>query len=64
MARKKNPSEMDDGEGGREDEMEYGEEPDFSDPDGFVDDITDEELMPEIIKNKPKVIDRPRYMTS
>ena len=38
MARKKNASEM------NEDEeiIDYGEEPDFDDPEGFVDDITDE----------------------
>ena len=53
MARKKN-MEM---ENGSDDEFDYGEEPDFSDPDGFVDDITDEELMPEIMRQRPKETD-------
>jgi len=36
----------------------YGdEEPDFSDPEGFVDDIDDEGLMPELLRQKPKESD-------
>ncbi|XP_015172077.1 PREDICTED: eukaryotic translation initiation factor 3 subunit B [Polistes dominula] len=33
------------------------EEPNFSDPEGFVDDITDEELLGDIIKQKPSETD-------
>ena len=54
MARKKNLSEMEEDEG-REDDFDYGEEPDFNDPDDFEEDITDEELMPEIMRMQPKV---------
>ena len=54
MARKKNLSEMEDDEA-REDDFDYGEEPDFNDPDDFEEDITDEELMPEIMRMQPKV---------
>ena len=36
MARKKNPEEFEDDDG------DFGEEPNFDDPDDFVDDITDE----------------------
>ena len=54
MARKKNP-EAD--ENSDFEDFDYGEEPDFSDPDGFVDDISDAELMPEIIRQRPKVRD-------
>ena len=54
MARKKNP-EGDDGDFDDEFDIDYGEEPDFSDPDDFVDDISDEQLMPEIMRQKPKV---------
>ena len=38
-------------------DFDYGEEPDFNDPDDFVDDITDEELMPEVMRQKPKETD-------
>jgi len=57
MARKKNPSEMDEGSDGEGDMMDFGEEPDFSDPTDFEDDITDEDLMPEIMKQQPKESD-------
>jgi len=57
MARKKNLSEMEDDDCRDEDMIDYGEEPDFNDPDDFVDDITDEELMPEIMRMKPKESD-------
>ncbi len=40
MARKKSAEELEDEEGGAP--MDYGEEPDFSDPEDFVDNITDE----------------------
>lgn len=55
MARKKNMSEAED-DGGMDD-FDYGEEPNFDDPDDFVDDISDEELMPEIMRAKPKESD-------
>ena len=59
MAKKKNPEDI---EGGGLDATDgdvagdtFEEEPDFSDPEDFVDDISDEELMPEIMKQMPKV---------
>jgi len=52
MARKKNPEDLDDDSYG-----DYGEEPNFEDPDDFVDDISDEELMPEIMKQRPRESD-------
>ena len=55
MARKKNPEEMDDGSDGEG--FDYGEEPDFNDPEGFVDDVSDDELMPDIMKLRPKETD-------
>ena len=54
MVKKRN---MEADDGSDYDDFDFGEEPDFSDPDGFVDDITDEELMPEIMKNRPKETD-------
>jgi len=52
MARSKNPEDFeDDGDGG------YGEEPNFDDPEDFVDDIEDEDLMPEIMRQKPRESD-------
>jgi hypothetical protein len=44
MARKKSAEELEDEEGGAS--MDYGEEPDFSDPEDFVDNITDEVSSP------------------
>ena len=58
MAKKKNPEDLEDS--GAEDDndaVDYDEEPDFSDPEDFVDDITDEELMPDIMKLKPNESD-------
>jgi len=57
MARKKNLSEMDEGSDDEGEMIDYGEEPDFSDPSDFLDDITDEDLMYDIIKQKPKESD-------
>jgi len=54
MARKKNMEADDDSD---YEDFDYGEEPDFNDPDDFVDDITDEELMPEVMRQKPKETD-------
>eukprot|EP00090_Calanus_glacialis_P035049 TRINITY_DN59919_c0_g1_i1.p1 TRINITY_DN59919_c0_g1~~TRINITY_DN59919_c0_g1_i1.p1 ORF type:complete len:696 (-),score=241.36 TRINITY_DN59919_c0_g1_i1:149-2236(-) len=56
MARKKNPDEMSEGSDG-EDDFDYGEEPDFADPEDYVDDVDDEELMPEIMKTQPRESD-------
>jgi len=42
---------------GGEEEFDYGEEPNFEDPEDFEEDITDEELMPEIMKMQPKESD-------
>jgi len=53
MARKKNMET----EEGSEDDFDFGEEPDFNDPEGFVDDISDEELMPEVMRQRPKETD-------
>ncbi|WAQ97470.1 EIF3B-like protein [Mya arenaria] len=38
-------------------DMTYEEEPDFSDPEDFVDDISDEELLGDLLKNKPNETD-------
>lgn len=35
------------------DDSEYGEEPNFDEPEGFVDDVTDEELLGDLLKQKP-----------
>jgi len=43
-----------DDESGSEREEEEEEEPNFSDPEGFLDDITDQELLEDIIRKKPK----------
>ncbi|XP_076459430.1 eukaryotic translation initiation factor 3 subunit B-like [Babylonia areolata] len=40
-----------------EEEMEIEEEPDFNDPEDFVDDVTDEELLGDFLKKKPKATD-------
>ncbi|XP_030839766.1 eukaryotic translation initiation factor 3 subunit B [Strongylocentrotus purpuratus] len=37
-----------------EEENGYEEEPDFSDPESYVDNITDEELLGDILRTKPK----------
>ncbi|XP_067141561.1 eukaryotic translation initiation factor 3 subunit B [Centruroides vittatus] len=43
----------------QDDVMENGfeDEPDFADPEGFVEDISDEELLGDLLKLKPKEID-------
>merc|ERR1712212_1114331 len=43
--------------GGYAREYEYDNEGNFSDPEGFVDDITDEELLGDILAQKPKESD-------
>ncbi|XP_018573654.1 eukaryotic translation initiation factor 3 subunit B [Anoplophora glabripennis] len=40
-----------------EGDLSNDEEPNFSDPEGFVDDISDEELLGDILKQKPKETD-------
>lgn len=58
MARKKSAEELkEEEEGGMEPMDDDEEEPDFSDPEDFVDDITDEDLMPDIMRLKPKESD-------
>ena len=47
MARKKNPSEFED----EEEVVDYGEEPNFEDPEDFVDDITDEVIYFQVQKS-------------
>ena len=42
---------------GNDDLMNDDEEPNFSDPEGFVDDISDEELLGDILKQKPSETD-------
>ncbi len=45
--------------GGFDDEEDYDnqEEPDFSDPEDFVDNITDEKLLPDLLASRPKEAD-------
>ncbi|KAL7638761.1 UNVERIFIED_CONTAM: hypothetical protein RMT77_010294 [Armadillidium vulgare] len=50
MAKKNKPKHENEG-GGEE------EEPDFSDPEDYVDDITDEELLGDLLRQKPKETD-------
>lgn len=49
MAKKK--GENYDSDGG--DDQDYDEEPNFDDPEGFVDDVADEELLGDFLKQKP-----------
>ncbi|KAK7582397.1 hypothetical protein V9T40_013842 [Parthenolecanium corni] len=53
MAKKKD-SERHNAENGN---AKNGDEPNFNDPDGFVDDISDEELLGDILATKPKETD-------
>ncbi len=46
-----------DGEGDAQYDMDYEEEPDFSDPDDFVDDVDDSVLMPDLLRQRPKESD-------
>ncbi|XP_063595506.1 eukaryotic translation initiation factor 3 subunit B-like isoform X1 [Penaeus indicus] len=52
MAKKKSRPLENEDDGGAEEE-----EPDFSDPEDFVDDITDEELLGDLLRQKPKETD-------
>lgn len=54
MAKKKNPEEFQD-----EDDIpiEYGEPPSFEDPEDYVDNISDEELMGDVLKTRPRATD-------
>jgi translation initiation factor 3 subunit B len=38
-------------------EHDYEEEPDFSDPEDFVDDVDDATLMPDLLRQRPKESD-------
>ncbi|KAK9888250.1 hypothetical protein WA026_000514 [Henosepilachna vigintioctopunctata] len=40
-----------------EKEVNYDEEPNFSDPEGYLDNITDEELLADLLKQRPKETD-------
>ncbi|XP_055692826.1 eukaryotic translation initiation factor 3 subunit B [Lutzomyia longipalpis] len=53
MAKKKSDEQPTEGSG----DTEYGEEPNFDDPPGFVDDISDEELLADMMKQKPCATD-------
>ncbi|KAL0278357.1 UNVERIFIED_CONTAM: hypothetical protein PYX00_000194 [Menopon gallinae] len=59
MKKKDNEKSGQNGDNNRSDNIENGEndEPNFSDPEGFVDDITDEELLGDFLKNKPTETD-------
>ncbi|XP_069695662.1 eukaryotic translation initiation factor 3 subunit B [Periplaneta americana] len=59
MARKKDSDKSSQGsEGTKQDKIENNdEEPNFSDPEGFGDNITDEELLGDLLKQKPKETD-------
>lgn len=59
MAKKKSEdkSQQQNGDGKHEKEVNFDEEPNFSDPEGFVDNITDEELLGDLLENKPKETD-------
>nr|CAI5869782.1 unnamed protein product [Callosobruchus analis] len=60
MAKKKVDDKNSQNEDGTKNEAGYSsndDEPNFSDPEGFVDDITDEELLGDILKQKPKETD-------
>ena len=53
-------SESENGEGNPEDyggDSRFDEEPDFSDPEDFVDDVDDETLMPDLLRQRPKESD-------
>jgi len=54
MAKKKNPEEFQDDD---DIPIEYGEPPSFEDPEGYVDDISDEELMGDVLKTRPRATD-------
>ncbi|XKL67161.1 hypothetical protein PGB90_010581 [Kerria lacca] len=53
MAKKKDSEKQN----ANENANKNGEESNFNDPDGFVDDITDEELLDDVLANKPKETD-------
>ena len=57
MARKVRPESGSEDEENGEESGRFDEEPDFSDPEDFVDEIDDFELMPELMKSKPKESD-------
>ncbi|XP_057666808.1 eukaryotic translation initiation factor 3 subunit B [Diorhabda carinulata] len=60
MAKKKPEDKSNQNDDNTKNESDYssnGEEPDFSDPEGYEDDISDEELLGDILKEKPKETD-------
>ncbi|KAM3959211.1 eukaryotic translation initiation factor 3 subunit b [Aphomia sociella] len=57
MAKKKGDEKVNQTPQSDNEEQNFDEEPDFDDPEGFVDDITDEELLADILEQKPKESD-------
>jgi len=55
MAKKKNPEEFQNDED--DIPIEYGEPPSFEDPEDYEDDISDEELMGDVLKGRPRATD-------
>ncbi|CAB3224414.1 unnamed protein product [Arctia plantaginis] len=57
MAKKKGDEKVNHAPQSDNEEPNYDEEPDFDDPEGFVDDIPDEELLADLLEQKPKESD-------
>lgn len=57
MAKKKGDEKVNQTPQSDNEEQNFDEEPDFDDPEGFVDDIPDEELLADILEQKPKESD-------
>ncbi|CAH2036962.1 unnamed protein product, partial [Iphiclides podalirius] len=57
MAKKKGDEKVNQTPQSDNEEQNFDEEPDFDDPEGYVDDIPDEELLADILEKKPKESD-------
>ncbi|XP_026498953.1 eukaryotic translation initiation factor 3 subunit B [Vanessa tameamea] len=57
MAKKKGDEKVNQTPQSDNEEQNFDEEPNFEDPEGFVDDITDEELLADLLEQKPKESD-------
>ncbi|KOB71696.1 Eukaryotic translation initiation factor 3 subunit B [Operophtera brumata] len=57
MAKKKGDEKVNQTPQSDNEEQNFDEEPDFDDPEGFVDDIPDEELLADLLEQKPKESD-------
>ncbi|XP_045448448.1 eukaryotic translation initiation factor 3 subunit B [Melitaea cinxia] len=57
MAKKKGDEKVNQPPQSDNEEQNFDEEPNFDDPEGFVDDITDEELLADLLEQKPKESD-------